>query len=291
MKTLLKISRFFLVLFLMNCFPKLLQAQDTLVYQNGDKRIIYVNEIGLDEIKFRNLNDCSDVIRVIEKSEVKEIRMYSHEIVRFKIDPMEVKFTDQELRKTHALKFNFLSPMFNHIAFSYETVLKPWINLEVEAGLLGVGFSTRNDNASGGLIRTGFKFIRKPDFKLRGQKLSHPLHGKYIKPELIFNHYTKTVYESSSYYNIFGPTIQTATNLGFTNIALNLNFGKQSYLGGGFLVDTYLGVGYGVQLINRKSSNKNANYNYHDGFPFSHVQGDEDFPISFTFGIRLGFAL
>lgn len=266
-------------------------AQDTLIYQNNDKRIIKLYEIGIDEIKFRNLNDSNDVIRAIEKAQIKEIRLANKEIVRFLPNPMLARFSDKELSKHRALKFNFLSPMLNHIAFSYESMLKPWINLEVEAGLLGVGVKSINENASGGLIRTGIKFIRKPDFKKRGQKLSHPLHGKYFKPEFIFNHYTETVYESSSSNNIFGPTIRTATKLGFTNIALSLNFGKQSYLVGGFLVDTYLGVGYGVQRINRKSGKNKSNYNYYDRFPFSHVQGDEEFPISFTFGIRLGLAL
>ena len=291
MKNFFKVSKFIVVLFFINSFVNKVNAQDTLVYQNGDKRIIYVNEIGLDEIKFRNLNDSSDVIRVIDKSELKELRLYSHEIVRFTVDPLDAKFTDKELKKTHSIKFNFLSPLFNHIAFSYESMIKPWMNLEIEAGLIGVGFSSNSDDASGGLIRAGVKFIRKPDFKIRGQKLSHPLHGKYFKPELIFNHYTKTINES--FYSLGYPYQynQSSNNIKFTNVAINLNFGKQHYLAGGFLIDTYLGIGYGLQLINGKSESNNNFNSYHDGFPYTHAQGNLNFPVSFTFGIRLGFAL
>lgn len=277
-----------------------LRAQDTLIYQNGDKRVIKMIEIGLDEVKFRNMNDSSDVVRVIEKTEVKEIRLANHETIRIATDPMDAQYSTKDLNKKQAVKINFLGPLFNQLSFSYEKVIIPWVNFEGEIGIIGVGFSTNSEDAGGYLVRGGVKFIRKPDFKIRGQKLAHPLHGKYFKPEFIFNHYSKKISYDEAVY--LGPPsygyqyTQHEEDFNYTNVAVVLNFGKQFYLNGGVVIDTYLGIGYGTQIINGESFRKyqtddfDEGYDIIDTFPFTHAQGGPSFPISFTFGIKMGYA-
>ena len=272
------------------------KAQDTLIYKNGDKRIVHVIETGLDEIKFRNMNDSSDVIRVLEKDQFKEIRLASHEKIEIFNDPMSARFTEKELKKINAIKFDFLGPLFNYISISYERMLQPWMNIEVEAGIIGVGIVSNTEKTSGYLLRTGTKFIKKPDFKLRGQGLSHPLNGKYIKPEIIFNQYNREILEQTT--TLIPGTWQytyqrSIKDRRYTNLSFNLTFGKQYFLASGFIIDTYAGVGYGLQLINGKKADPNTS-EFDDGsdyFPYTNAFGGPEFPITFTFGVKMGMAL
>ncbi len=75
-----------------------------------------------------------------------------------------------------------------------------------------------------------------------------------------------------------------------------MNFGKQYYVKGGFLIDIYFGLGYGTQYVNGKQVKdfNNSIYqtgeDFNDNFPYTHLQGGPSFPISFTFGMRFGLA-
>ncbi len=269
------------------------QAQDTLIYKNNDKRIIKLLELGIEEVKFRNLEDSSDVVRVIEKSEIKEIRLANKEIIKFNVDLMDARLSEVDQNKTQAIKFNFFAPLMNHLSISYERMLKPWINVEGELGVIGVGFANNEEDASGFLFRGGLKLIRRPDFQIRGQKLTHVLHGKYFKPEILFNKYSKRLTYNPGFLSV---TPSYTDHLDYSNFCIIMNFGKQYYVKGGFLIDLYFGLGYGVQYVNGKqvkdfnNSLYQTNEDYNDNFPYTHLQGNASFPISFTFGMRLGLA-
>ncbi|MBP7245773.1 MAG: hypothetical protein KBA99_10790 [Bacteroidia bacterium] len=279
------------VLFIL--FACQIKAQDTLIYKNNDKRIVKLLELGIDEIKFRNLEDSSDVTRVIEKAEIKEIRLANHEIIRFNEDLMDARLSDDDQKKNQAIKLNFFAPLMNHLSFSYERMIKPWVNVEGELGVIGVGFANNEEDASGFLFRGGLKLIRRPDFQVRGQKLTHVLHGKYFKPEILYNRYSKRI----TYDPGFFSTAPSYTDkLDYSNLSIIMNFGKQYYVKGGFLIDLYFGLGYGAQFVNGKqvkdfnSSIYQSEEDYNDNFPYTHLQGNASFPISFTFGMRFGLA-
>ncbi len=273
-----------------------LNAQDTLIYNNGDKRIVTIIEIGLDEIKFRNINDSSDVIRVVEKEEFKGIRLFSGESVLLNQQPMAARYTPKDMSKTHDIKINFLNPLYNLFSISYEQMIKPWLNAEAEVGIIGVGLTSSSSGGHGYSIRNGIKLLKRPNFKLRGQGLSHPLNGGYFMPELTFNHYTRDIEYWDYSSGFWGSYSSYTEKVKYTNMAFTLTFGKQHYLSAGILIDYYVSVGYNVQLINgkRAQDTPETDLNYDGGFidysPYNFLYGGLDFPIAFSSGIRMGFA-
>ena len=119
-------------------------------------------------------------------------------------------------------------------------------------------YSTQNEGTEqkGAFVRFGYKFIKSPDYYLRGMKYAHILKGSYIRPEILFGSYS----ESYSYqeYNYYGYPSNTTTTINdrITYGAFQLSFGKQFIFNDLFLVDYYLGVG--KRFFNRR--NKSLNF-------------------------------
>ncbi|MFN8155679.1 MAG: hypothetical protein U0Y08_15665 [Bacteroidia bacterium] len=273
-----------------------LNAQDTLIYNNGDKRIVTIIEIGLDEIKFRNINDSSDVIRVLEKEEFKGIHLFSGETLLLNQQPMAARYTPKDMQKTRDIKINFLSPLYNMCTVSYEQMIKPWLNAEAEVGIIGVGLVSSESGGKGYSIRNGIKLLKRPNFKIRGQGLSHPLNGGYFMPEFTFNHYSRN-YEYWDYSSgLWGSYATQTQKVKYTNMSFTLTFGKQHYLSAGIMIDYFISVGYNVQLINGKKAVEDPAWDlttdggYIDYSPYNFMYGGPDFPIAFTSGVRMGFA-
>lgn len=146
---------------------------------------------------------------------------------------------DYNLQHKNAIKVNFLLPAAGAWAFSYERSLKPGQSFEVELGIISTGSQDQYEmDASGFFLKTGFKFIRDPDFYLKGMRYAHILKGGYIKPELAF-----ATFDYSNNTTIWGG--QSSNESGTTaKLAVLLNIGKQYVFNNWFAIDIYSGIGY-----------------------------------------------
>ena len=220
-------------------------------------------------------------------------------------DPMSVS-NNVILDKTSSIKFNFFSPLRNHIAFNYEWMSKPGFNWEAGLGIIGPGVVPNEKHAKGTYVRFGAKFLlgNSSDYAVEGVKYAHPLKGRYFKieavPGVFSTHYNR---DTSRYYYYYNPnfpynTVTTQTS-GFINIknnyhffALNLIYGRQFIFGNSITVGYYVGFGYSID--NKTTNEIKNNYYYYSDYDFevrrfSHLFMGEDFPVTLTGGFNLGY--
>ena len=259
------------------------QAQDK-IYKK-DKTVIdcKIIEIGVNEIKYRlseeELQD-SPIIS-ISVADVSKVLLSSGREIEFK-DPLTDPSSYAEDKK-HALKFHFISPLAEHLAFSYEKSLRPGRSFETELGIIGVGFNVDDYSSSAGVyVSSGYKFLKTPDFYSQRMKYAHILKGSYVKPQILLSIYRNKVNsQSSPYYNDPDQDIVAG--------ALVINLGKQIVYDNFFLMDYSIGVGYGFS--NQKSSD-----NYYDYYDFrsnhyGFILGDSNFPVAVTGRIKVGILI
>jgi hypothetical protein len=255
-------------------------AQDVIKTQKTTIRA-KVEEIGIDEIKYRDFDNLTGPIIVIDKRDVIEITYENGKHVVYGKDEYEASPEIEVRDKKHAIKFEIFSPMTNDLCFGYESVIKVGINLELKAAIIGPGVSEDNEQASGLFLKAGVKFLTSPTYYRRGVKRSHSLNGWYFKPELIYSSFKTTTID---YYN---GTSNVET---FENGAINICFGNQHLLGNVCTLDYYMGMGYGFQ-----SNSLDQNPYYYGGegnynsYAYSHIFGGPGFPIVLTGGVTFGF--
>ncbi|HAH22299.1 MAG TPA: hypothetical protein DCL77_00765 [Prolixibacteraceae bacterium] len=245
---------------------------DQLIQRDGKVIVCQVREILDDEIKYIQQGFRDDVVFGIDKNKVASI-VFS--------DGREMKLSDSmfgkenyTLQRKNALKFNFFSPLVDATAFSYERSLKPGSSMEIGVGIIGLGQNwDQYKDVSGLYFNVGYKFIKDPDFYLRGMRYAHVLKGAYFKPELAISSYSYTFHRSWGSYDPNG----TETNA--TVGAFILNVGKQWVFGNSFLLDWYLGAGYGVSMSGDSGNARN--------FAFTGATGDS--PLVVNAGFRIGF--
>jgi hypothetical protein len=160
---------------------------DQLINRDGSVIVCKVREVGDDEVKYVLEEYRSDVVFGIDKNKVASIRF---------ADGRELKFSDSMLgaenyssQRVNALKFNFFSPLTYATAFSYEHSLKPGRSIEGGIGFIGLGQRPEGYRASGVFMNAGYKFIKDPDFYLKGMRYAHLLKGSYFKPEFAVSVY------------------------------------------------------------------------------------------------------
>jgi len=249
-------------------------AQDKIIKKNGDVIDCKVTEIASDEVKYF-YSDNPKLIFGIDKAKLEKIEFGTGETIAIKSDT----FMDEEYyanQHKHAIKVSFLSPLFGHTEFSYEQYIKPGRTWEVGLGIIGLGVDTHDINAKGVYTKFAYKMIRKPDYYSQRMHYSHILKGAYIAPELAFRYVT---YDSDN-YNAYTGQYNGEDRTEEFAFALTLKFGKQWVIDDSFIIDLYLGVGYG-------SNNGNQSMG---PVPFGFVTG-VDVPIAFTSGLRIGWAL
>jgi len=249
------------------------QAQDQM-FLIGSKNAIAVNiiEIGLDEIKYTPYSEENSPVLVVPKSLVAKIIMADGSKYEF-ADPMydPAMYVGQ---KKIALKISFLSTFLGSTQFTFEKSVKPGQSWEATVGIIGLGFDPQEWNPLGTTLKFGWKFINSPNYKMRGMRYSHILKGGYIRPEIIMNFFSYDDYSDNGYYS---PTPERSTSI---SGALVLNLGKQWIYSNSFLVDLYIGVGYGF-------SNSNYDSNYYYGF----VGAFGGFPVALTGNLRIGWLI
>lgn len=293
-------------------------AQDTLVYKNGEQRIVKILEVGIDEVKYRSFYTENAPVNVVLKTDIKKILYADGTAVVMEVDPLDLTPTAEGIKKTKAIKIEFFSPLTNDLAFAFEHLVKKGIAIEYKIGIIGVGFSQNNNNdnysgyynysetvekASGLFIKAGVKFMNSPDYYQRGLKRTHPLRGGYIKPEIIFNKFdintkiTTTTNSTSygpapTYTPIYSQNTQTENyKATFTNFAVNIIFGKQRILSEIMALDYYIGIGYGGQSQNGKVGPNSIDDNNFRPYSFSHLYLGQDFPMIISGGLTLGILL
>lgn len=269
MKIRLKITMFFLLL------SSVLLAQskfaDKIMKRNGEVIVCEIREIGDDEIKYVLADFRSDVTFGIDKNKVASI-VFS--------DGREMKFSDSMFggenyatQHKNALKFNFFSPLTGATAFSYEHSLKPGRSIEAGLGIIGLGMKQSGYKSSGVYVNFGYKFIKDPDFYMKGMRYAHILKGAYFKPELAFSSYK---YSNTTY---LGSYVVSPPNKNVALMAIILNVGKQWVISDKFLIDWYIGGGYGFGKNDEEDNSRH----------FAFVGASGDVPLVLNSGFRIGF--
>ncbi|MBC8004054.1 MAG: hypothetical protein H7X84_01160 [Verrucomicrobia bacterium] len=258
-------------------FTMVLVAQqrygDQLVLHEGKTIVCEVREIGDDEIKYVMEGYRDDLLFGVDKNKVARI-VFSDGREMELSDSMYGKENYADQRK-NALKFHFFSPLTGATAFSYERSLKPGRSLEVGLGIIGLGSDDMEfdsyEDAAGAYLKVGYKFIKSPDFYLKGMRYAHLLKGSYFKPEIAFSSYSFTNYD---YYYNQRPTVRKEN---IFMAAFTLNVGKQWVFADRFLVDWHIGAGYGF----------GSNDSYRAGH-FAFLGGTNDTPLVINSGIKIG---
>jgi hypothetical protein len=271
----MKSIRFLFILLGLILINPMLRAQDKLILRDGKIIECKVAEIGSDEIKYTVSEYESDVIIGIKKSKVDKIVFANgKEMV---IDHLEAAKESMEtnsgelfqIQKRNALKMEFLSPLFSVLSFSFERCIKPGSSLEATLGIVGIGFKNPDD-ALGFAMKGRYKMIKSPDFYLQGMRYAHILKGKYLAPELLFAAYkgTSSEWEGAEEY----------TRIKFAAL---INIGNQWVFNDSFLMDIYIGLGYGYSNNEKLASS----------FPYVFSVAGDNFPVAFSCGFRIGFLI
>lgn len=251
-------------------------AQDKLIKTNNDTIDCVVKEIGDLEIKYSQPEFSESILFGIDKDDVKRIELSNGKALSFTqslFDPEKYAVNHKNI-----IKINFLSPLFNSVNLVYERSLRPGRSIEGTLGFIGLGNDIYDADEKGLFVKLGYKFIKSPDYYIRGQRYAHLLKGAYMRPELAVSYYS---YDQEIYgygYNTDGASYNYSdrkTNLMF---AFLLNFGKQWVIENGFVVDTFAAVGYAF-------GDDSESFGMHKAF----IGGVDEFPLALSLGVRIGW--
>lgn len=257
---------FFLALILSNLN---LTAQDTLIIAPNQVILADILEIGIDEIKYKPYGDPESPVFVVDKAKVVKVITQEGKEYTF-MDG----FNDPELyakQKKNALKFGLFSPLSTNLQFSYERSLKPGRSIEFTLGIIGIGADPNDNNPAGAYFKVGYKFISTPDYYLKGMRYSHVLKGWYAKPEFIVSIFAR----DHSYYSYYN---ESKTRETITAAALVVNIGKQWVFSDAFLIDLFIGGGFGVSDDGEEFTNL-----------YGFLGGYNSVPFALTGGFKIGF--
>lgn len=250
-------------------------SQDQIIKKNKDTIPCKVREIGMDEIKYSLPEYPTDLLFSIDKENVDRIVFGNGQEMTFQ---HELTNPDNYLdNKRNAIKVDFLSPLTGNTTLYYERSIRPGRSIEASLGLIGLGKNVGEYNASGVFLKFGPKFIKSPDFYLRGMRYAHVLKGTYVKPELTLGYYARTF--ENWFYDGYMENYRKERKSVFSG-AILLNVGKQWVFDNSFLVDFFFGVGYGFDSIGDEY--------FDDNYHFSFIKVDDEIPLSFSAGLKMG---
>ena len=221
-------------------------AQDIIYKKNNQTINCKIVEIGLVEVKYQIPEKYKDVVLVIAKDDILKIKYGNGEEQTF-VNEMTDKNSYAD-NKLNAIKFHFFSPLYDYLAISYERSLKAGQSIEGTLGIIGIGYDPLQVNPEGVFAKFGYKFIKNPDYYLRGMKYAHLLKGTYFKPEIAISTYSVNLnsYDYSS--NNSNSTRQSTFSGAFL-----LNVGKQWVFENRFAVDFSIGLGYGITNLSKNN--------------------------------------
>ena len=169
----------------------------------------------------------------------------------------------------NSVKLTFLSWISGSTKISYERAF-PAIRQsgEICGSLICAGHDKYNNDPLGFTVRYGHKFFL-PDMDGRS------LMGFYLRPELMYSHYTYTCTNTG----LFGCKVSGAREKAAMGALLG-TVGYQ-YVYKRFLADFWVGGGYAI--------GQQADTGYHHGFELWHWFGRYHPNVAMSFSIRLGF--
>lgn len=264
-------------LFIIFLIPAFSFSQDLIVKRNNDTIQCKIKEVGMDEIKYALPDYPEDVAFSIDKEVVKKAVFSNGKELEFSKEMTNPENYADNFK--NAWKIDFISPLTGNLTFAWEHSIKPGHSYELSLGIIGAGVNINEDDHGGVFVKAGYKFIRSPDFYMRGMRYAHVLKGSYIKPEIQLGFYTTDESEYYYDYNYYSGSYTKHEDVGVLTGALLLNIGKQWVYDNSFLMDMYVGIGYGFDT---------NPYNYGD-YHYSFSLPDEDVPFAITAGLKLGF--
>lgn len=254
-------------------------AQDMILKRNDEIIKCKVKEVGLDEVKYSLPDYPSDVMFVVAKDDITRIIFEDGRELTF-----EKRMTNPDNyaeNRKNAIKVDFLSPATGNTTFSYERSLRPSRSVEASLGIIGLGVDNADRNPGGFFMKFGYKFIKDPDFYIRGMQYAHLLKGSYVKPEIAFGYMKRDYYVWEDSWDANGNWIGREYNdrrEAFSG-TIQLVLGKQWVFDNFFLIDLYGGVGYGFYTDDEA------------GYYYGYTIADESFPVSVSAGLKIGFLM
>ncbi len=258
-------------------------SQDVILKKNDEIINCKIKEIGLDEVKYTLPEYSADVLFTLDKDDITKVVFENGKEMVFE-QAMNNPENYSNNRK-NALKMEFLSPLFGNTTFAWEHSLKPGRSYEVTLGIAGMGMDTYSEDPSGVFTKFGYKFIKSPDFYLRGLRYAHLLKGSYFKPEIslgvvgmdVFTY--REVYDPINQWYYYNEDSRRETVFA---AAIQAVIGKQWVFDNAFLVDLHFGLGYGFS-----SAPDNWSNTYRSGF----ITSSDGAPVSVSGGFKIGFLL
>ena len=248
-------------------------AQDMILKKNNELIKCKIREIGLDEIKYNLPDYPSDVMFAIDKDKITKIIFENGKEMLFEKE-MTNPINYEDNRK-NIIKIDFLSPLTGNTTLAWEHSLRPGRSYEATLGIIGLGLDNNDRNAGGLFTKFGYKFIKDPDFYLRGMRYAHVLKGSYVKPEITFGFFNHNIWLWKDYANNYSSErIRESVISGTVQIVL----GKQWVMDNAFSVDFFAGIGYGFTTSEAFSP-------YHYGYTVM----DKNFPLAFSSGFKIGY--
>ncbi len=271
-------------------------SQDKIYRHNGKIIEVKIIEIGSSEIKYREYNNPDSPIYILETDRIKKIVYENGKEEKFVENLKDLERYAGQRRE--AVKLNFLSALYGYTELSYEKNTGYGKGFELSLGIIGAGKAGILQYYNGQLgevkrspfgifVSGGYKFGKLPDFILFGKtRASHLMQGTYIKPVIYLGNYSenKIVQKANNTYEVGRQNV--------TFGALQIEGGRQWVFGDRFLLDIYLGLGYGFD--NKKHSYQNYFDSYYDNttaFNYANARVGKSPGLSSTSGIKIGWLL
>ncbi|MGL6267926.1 MAG: hypothetical protein ACRC2O_08365 [Chitinophagaceae bacterium] len=280
--------RYYFILFI-SLMAFQVKSQDKIYKRGGDIVLAKIQEIGVDEIKYKRFDEPDGPVYGIEKDRIVKIIFQNGRTESYKSSLKDP--TLYQGQSKNALKINFLSPLTGYTQLGYERSLKPGRSIEFNLGIIGLGKNQVIDyyyyqpgtsspkeykrDAKGANIGIGYKFIKTPDFINRNIRFAHLLQGSYIKPTLYTGFYSENIIDLKT-------QIPIAERRTVAYGALMIELGKQWVFSEQFLLDIYFGLGYCVDNI--KDNDNNSYTSVSDEYQAHHFN-------TLRLGTSPGFAL
>lgn len=267
---------------------------DTIYTVEGDQVICKVVNIGDEKIKYERPEISDELTFNISTSRVAKISLKNGKViypngksekkVEKSFDQLpqpedQLALTDQ---RKNAIKVNFSAPIFATLELMYERNTGYGNSFE-----FGIAFKGKNDISpiyTGVNLRAGYKFLKDPKNYLTQDKYAHILKGSYIKPEVIFSSLSGYVNQPD---NNDGDVVNPNDNFRqSTAMVFMLSIGNQIVYNNNFVVDIFLGAGYGFtdeDMVD--NDDKRMDYAMRGGLAL--MQGEPN--IAVNAGVRIGF--
>ena len=270
-----------------------LRAQDSLFYTNGSVIMGQVEEIGLDQIRYRTNSAGNQVLIVVDKRDMSSIKLKGGQAYTFGAASTDGAYGPKFLSRKHALSLDIISPALDHVTIGYEQVIRRRVSFVAKAGYIGLWDRNEYDdpfNSKGALITAGVKLILPHSIKRPSVGDGHPLAGWYLRPELIFSAWTRTHYKNyyyDPYYHTYPNTVKITE--GYTSAAVILTIGRQIMLSERFTFDINGGLGYGTQWRDGKVTGSGYEYPGRQEYSFTHAFVGSATPLVVSGGLRFGY--